>query len=1014
MTLPPAPVFSAPSTPPTAPPAPAPAPAPAPGGITPLARHTVTGTHEVKIPTQSPTPPGHAAWDAVPEYGPRVPKVTLPRVDVPEESTWWPDTNCYMTTGTSSVREVVDKYLALPPQRIAVDIETHGTEGDGKWQITCVTAAFRLGDGEVNSVLLNPLRNDEDRGLFSRLVDHCTTMVFHNAGFDIPILYAHQLITFSDIRKVEDTILLARQINTISRGGRTLEKLAENYGIAADSDIGILNAFKAQNQTKELGYTTTDIDAVFYRRGAMSDTAATLQLWDDLYRAVIEIHAKNPRSQAPQMLSLAQAHELIANVQRAGQVTLQMSATGLNWDADYMQKWLDDTQQAVDNAEATLRDAGLDPGNGAQLVGLLDERGLLPENWPRTDKGALKSDKKAMAILSKQNNELARAHTVVAEHSKNMNYMTSTRDTAKATGRVHASVQILGAHASGRMCLPMDTKILTRRGLLQPHEIRVGDATLDHRGFWTRINDVHFFEDAQVFAYPTSAGTYLRCTPEHRWVHRLPDGGVEVRPLYSGTEHVVSLPQPERVNSQYVGDDFPDPDKLTSQQCYAMLLGWVAADNLEVYRDEDTVSIILGNTPGVGEFIASLARGAFNGSEVEVSSDMVSATLTCPKDKVPPLFYFAVNPDTLTSRRAVELTSAFDGSCSQLFLQACVLAGLRPSLEAVELAVSPVWEAAVVTAAFRTGTRAVTAPVDEEHTLVRLIDDSGDIEVYTALAAELNRQPVWCVTTGTGTFTFEDSGTLFVTGNSVNDPPLQQFSEDARPVITSDGDEELWSVDWSSIEPVVLANMAGDKDFIEPFNNGGDLYIPLARKAGLIPPSVSEEDAAHHPGRKKAKQMLLAAMYGQGLRSLSEAMGISIDEAQSIQDGIRNAMSVTWDFMNSVTATTRRTGFSYTIWGRMMDERLTEHEIKTHVAVNHFCQGSAADVLMDSLLRLDDAGVGHRVKMLIHDEMVVTDRDLEITKQIMSTPPKALVERARLMPVLRIDAQKMGRHWLKV
>lgn len=1005
MALPPAPTFPTagnPTPPPVAP------------TITPLERHAVTGTHEIEIPLQSPTPPGHAAWDAVPDYGPRVPQVTLPRVDVPEESTWWPDTNCTMTTGTNSVREVVDKYLSLPPQRIAVDIETHGTEGHGKWQITCVTAAFRLGDGEVNSVLLNPLRNDEDRGLFSRLVDHCTTMVFHNAGFDIPILYAHKLIKFSDIRKVEDTILLARQINTISRGGRTLEKLAENYGIAADSDIGILNAFKAQNQTKEKGYTSTDIDAVFYRRGAMSDTAATLQLWDDLYRAVIEIHAKNPRSNAPQMLEMPEAHQLIANVQRAGQVTLQMSATGLNWDADYMQKWLDDTQQAVDNAEATLRDAGLDPGNGGQLVNHLDEHGLLPDNWPRTDKGALKSDKKAMAILSKQNNPLAQAHTVVAEHSKNMNYMTSTRDTAKATGRVHASVQILGAHASGRMCLPMDTKILTRRGLLTPQEIRVGDVTLDHRGFWTRINATHFFDNAQVYSYPTSTGRSLRCTPEHRWVHRIPGGDVEVRPLYAGTERVVTLPQPERVARQFVGEDFPDPEQLTRAQSRAMLLGWIAAGDPEVSTTDTACSITLGNTPGVGEFLAALARRCFDGANVDIEEDMVSVTLTSAKDKIPPLFTVVVNPESLTTRRAHDTVAALDGTCSQLFLQACVLAGLRPAMDSVDVAVLRTWAPAVATAAFRTGTRAEVSDLDDKHSLVRLVDTAGDIDVYTASATELEPQPVWCVTTGTGTFTFEDSGTLYVTGNSVNDPPLQQFSEDARPVITSDGDEELWSVDWSSIEPVVLANMAGDKDFIDPFNNGGDLYIPLARKAGLIPPSVSDEDAASHPGRKKAKQMLLAAMYGQGLRSLSEAMGISIDEAQSIQDGIRNAMSVTWDFMNSVTATTRRTGFSYTIWGRMMDERLTPHEIKTHVAVNHFCQGSAADVLMDSLLRLDDAGIGHRVKMLIHDEMVVTDRDLELTKQIMSTPPQALVERARLMPILRIDAQKMGRHWLKV
>lgn len=1005
MALPPAPTFPTtgnPTPPPVAP------------TITPLERHAVTGTHEIEIPLQSPTPPGHAAWNAVPDYGPRVPQVTLPRVDVPEESTWWPDTNCFMTTGTDSVRAVVEDYLALPPQRIAVDIETHGTEGDGKWQITCVTAAFRLGNGEVNSVLLNPLRNDEDRGLFSRLIDHCTTMVFHNAGFDIPILYAHKLIKFSDIRKVEDTILLARQLNTISRGGRTLEKLAENYGIAADSDIGILNAFKAQNQTKELGYTTTDIDAVFYRRGAMSDTAATLQLWDDLYRAVIEVHAKNPRSNAPQMLELPEAHQLIADVQRAGQVTLQMSATGLNWDADYMQKWLDDTQQAVDNAEATLRDAGLDPGNGGQLVNHLADHGLLPDNWPRTDKGSLKSDKKAMAILSKQNNPLAQAHTVVAEHSKNMNYMTSTRDTAKATGRVHASVQILGAHASGRMCLPMDTKILTRRGLLTPQEIRVGDVTLDHRGFWTRINATHFFDSAQVFSYPTSTGAQLRCTPEHRWVHRTAGGDVEVRPLYAGIERVVTLPQPERVARQFVGEDFPDPKKLSSQQCYAMLLGWVVAGNSEVSTTDTTCSITLGNTPGVGDFLAVLARRYFDGANVDISSDMVSVTIASDKDKIPPLFTVVLNPESVTTRRAHDTVAALDGTCSQLFLQACVLAGLRPAMDAVEVSVSRAWAPAVATAAFRTGTRAEVSNLDSEYSLVRLSDTSGDIDVYTAAATELEAQPVWCVTTGTGTFTYEDSGTLYVTGNSVNDPPLQQFSEDARPVITSDGDEELWSVDWSSIEPVVLANMAGDRDFINPFNNGGDLYIPLARKAGLIPPNVSDEDAASHPGRKKAKQMLLAAMYGQGLRSLSEAMGISIEEAQSIQDGIRNAMSVTWDFMNSVTATTRRTGFSYTIWGRMMDEHLTPNEVKTHVAVNHFCQGSAADVLMDSLLRLDDEGIGHRVKMLIHDEMVVTDRDLELTKQIMSTPPKALVERARLMPILRIDAQKMGRHWLKV
>lgn len=666
-----------------------------------LKRNTPHGV-AVTIPLQSPTPPGHPGWDAVPLVVPRVPDVHLDRITAPNEKTWWPDVQAMLCSGTDTVRDIInDIYCCLPPQRIAVDIETHGTEGEGKWTITCITAAFRAGDGTVYSVLLNPLRSDEDRALFKTIVDRCVTMVFHNAPFDIPILYAHQLITFSDIRKVEDTLLLARQLRTISRGGRTLEELAGTYGIAVDTNVGVLNAFKAQNMTKEHGFASTDIDAPFYRRGAMSDTAVTLRLWDKLYVEVVNAHAKGQPGDEPCILTLPEAHELVAKVQRAGQVTLQVSATGLNWDADYMQSWLDKEERKVEEASAVLRNAGCDPGNGAHVVKLLDEQGVLPQNWPRTDKGALKADKKAMELLSKQNNPLADAHTIVAEHNKNANYMTSTRDTAKFTGRVHAGIQILGAHATGRM--------------------------------------------------------------------------------------------------------------------------------------------------------------------------------------------------------------------------------------------------------------------------------------------------------------------------SVNDPPLQQFSEDARPVIVADDcDGDLWSVDWSSIEPVVLANMAGDVDFITSFNNGGDLYIPLARKAGLIGPEVSDEEADHHPGRKKAKRVLLAAMYGQGMKSLAEQMGITVDEAYDLQNGLRKSMHVTWDFMDSVKRLTERTGYSYTIWGRMMDEHMPDGEIKTHVAVNHFCQGSAADTLMDTLLRMDDNGAGHRIKMFIHDEMVVGERDVELTKQIMTTPPNALVQRAKINPLLRVDAQCMGRQWLKV
>src|SRR5699024_10421405 len=157
-------------------------------------------------------------------------------------------------------------------------------------------------------------------------------------------------------------------------------------------------------------------------------------------------------------------------------------------------------------------------------------------------------------------------------------------------------------------------------------------------------------------------------------------------------------------------------------------------------------------------------------------------------------------------------------------------------------------------------------------------------------------------------------------------PPLQQFSESARPVIRSDG-EDWWSVDWSSIEPVILANAAGDRDFIEPFNNGGDLYIPLARSAGLIPSVVSDEAAADHPGRKQAKQVLLAAVYAQGLPPLSGDLAISSEQARRPQQGIRRSMATTFEFMDHVQGLCKWSGASWTILGRMLDERLPNGDI---------------------------------------------------------------------------------------
>lgn len=631
------------------------------------------------------------------------PAITLPRADVPETNTYWQGVNSFFTTGTDLVEQRVDDFCSLPQQRVAMDIETQGVD-EGRWQITCVTASWRTGQGIIQSVLLNPLRNDRDRGLLRRIVDHAGAIVFHNAIFDIPPLCAHRLFTIEDIDKVEDTLLLARMLRTVQKGSRNLESLGVEYGITDDSALSMPDVFKiAGFRTQKDGYENCDVTVTAYRNGAMSDTAVTLQLWDQLYPKVVAMHTLGmSEAGSAALLTFEQAEELVWKIQQCSRVMLKVEARGLAWDRDYRDEWFREQEQSVDEARRTLEGAGLSPGNGGQLVRHLHDLGELPGDWPRTDKGALKSDKNAMKLLTEHGHPLSAAHTVVAEFEKNANYMKQIETAAFATGRVHAATQILGAHASGR--------------------------------------------------------------------------------------------------------------------------------------------------------------------------------------------------------------------------------------------------------------------------------------------------------------------------TSVVDPPLQQFSADARPVITSDGDK-LWSVDWSSIEPVVLANCAGDRDFITPFNEGGDLYIPLARRAGLIPNTVSDEEAAGHPGRKKAKTILLAAMYGQGTNSLAAQMGITPDEAYQLQDSIRQAMRTTFDFMNSVRGGCKASGFSYTIMGRMLDERLSNGEIMDRTAVNHFCQGSSADILMEAVLELDRRGASKYIKMLIHDEIVIEEPGLDECKDVMTTVPQVFADHTAhtgMTPVLRIDAQCMDHHWQKV
>ena len=243
---------------------------------------------------------------------------------------------------------------------------------------------------------------------------------------------------------------------------------------------------------------------------------------------------------------------------------------------------------------------------------------------------------------------------------------------------------------------------------------------------------------------------------------------------------------------------------------------------------------------------------------------------------------------------------------------------------------------------------------------------------------------------------------------SVGDPPLQQFPGPARGVIMADAGDNLTSIDWSQIEPVVIANIAGQTDVLEGYESGReDFYDTLARVTGLP--------------RKQNKTQLLGTLYGQGKKLTAAKLGVDLAKAEEI----RNAVFAPMPKVLQLTKDLRQIAETYemvpTVSGRIVpvssgwytDPETGERRwsVHTHKGVNYHVQGSAYDVLAESAYACEMAGLGDAIYLLMHDEVVCSTEAAHDIRKIMTTPPQRLIDRAKRVPVLRTDMLDLGERW---
>jgi DNA polymerase-1 len=250
------------------------------------------------------------------------------------------------------------------------------------------------------------------------------------------------------------------------------------------------------------------------------------------------------------------------------------------------------------------------------------------------------------------------------------------------------------------------------------------------------------------------------------------------------------------------------------------------------------------------------------------------------------------------------------------------------------------------------------------------------------------------------------------------DPPLHQFNGPARGILLPDPGDTFVSADWSAIEPCVVANMAGEVGMYTHYETWypdqknrdtgelgtfGDMYEGVAALAGIK--------------RKEAKVTLLAQLYGEGIPKLALDLGVTEETAKGYKMSIFDGIPRVRHFIETLKRIAREHQKIMTISGRIIPVPSAifdgQWTVSAHRGVNYTVQGSAYDVLAETIVRAEEQGLGDGIYFTMHDEIIMSKDAAEDIRKIMETPPERLCRMSGRTPKLRTDMAEIDR-WASV
>ena len=251
--------------------------------------------------------------------------------------------------------------------------------------------------------------------------------------------------------------------------------------------------------------------------------------------------------------------------------------------------------------------------------------------------------------------------------------------------------------------------------------------------------------------------------------------------------------------------------------------------------------------------------------------------------------------------------------------------------------------------------------------------------------------------------------------NLQNIPTRTDLGSKMREMFVAAPGHVLVDADYSQIELRLLAHISGDTAMQQAFLSGADFHTVTAARVFHVP-----QDQVTHQMRSRAKAVNFGIVYGISAFSLSQDIGVTMQEAKEYMDRYFATYTGVKQYMTDVVDKAQEQGYVETLWHRrralpeLKSSNFNMRSFGERVALNMPIQGTAADIIKLAMVRvhsrLDREGLAARLIMQVHDELIVECSEEEAPR-VEALLQQEMQGVAELSVPLLAEAHT-GRNWL--